>query len=127
MRLLLDTHALIWWAGEPAQLGRAARDAIDDADEVRVSAVSVYEMSLKHALGKLPGVADLLPDLRGFMVAQQFRELPLSIAHADLAGRLPLDHRDPFDRMIVAQALSEDLTLVSNEDLFDRYGVRRLW
>lgn len=97
------------------------------ASDVRVSAVSIYEMRLKDGLGKLPSARSLLADLDGYFREQGFATLDLSARHADLAGRLPLHHRDPFDRMLIAQSLLEDLPILSNEDVFDSFGVRRLW
>lgn len=127
MSLLLDTHAVIWWATDPGKLPLSTYQRIDAEPQVLVSAVSAYEMTFKLALGKLPVVARLLIDLPGYLAAQSFEPLPVTLAHAETAGRLPLHHRDPFDRLLIAQALVDDLTLVSNEALFDRYGVRRLW
>ncbi len=127
MRLLLDTHALIWFSGERDRLADTVVDTIEQAEAVFVSPASVYEMELKFALGKLPGVANLLPILPRYMRDMSFSELPLTIAHARLSGQLPLHHRDPFDRMLIAQAQIEDLMLVSNEQLFESFGVRRLW
>ena len=128
MRLLLDTHALVWWSEDHPRMGRAARAALLlDGNTVFVSAISIYEMTLKHRFGKWPEVAHLVATLDDFLASQRFATLPLDAAHAAMAGNLPPDHRDPFDRMLIAQALTEDLTLVSNETLFDRFGVRRLW
>lgn len=127
MRLLLDTHALIWWSGDREQLAADVVAEIQAADAVFVSPVSVYEMELKYQIGKLPGVAHLLPILPGYLREMGFEELPLTIRQTSLAGQLPLHHRDPFDRMLVAQSLTEDLRLVSSEVLFESYGVRRLW
>jgi PIN domain nuclease of toxin-antitoxin system len=125
---LLDTHAFLWWLAGDLGLSRNARAAIADAtDAVHVSAASVWEISTKHRLGKLPGVSAILADLAHVMREQQFRELPISIRHADAAGALPGPHRDPFDRMLIAQALIEEFDLVSNERAFDAYGVRRVW
>lgn len=127
MRLLLDTHVLIWWSGDLEQISDRTRATILDADEVLVSPVSAYEMALKHQLGRLPGVADLLSDLSGYLSAQAFSVLPIGLAHAELAGRLPVVHRDPFDRLIAAQAQIEQVALVSGDTVFDAFGVRRLW
>lgn len=127
MRLLLDTHALIWWSGDREQLSAAVVAEIEAATAVFVSPVSVYEMELKFQLGKLPGVANLLPILPSYMNEMMFQELPLTIRQASLAGQLPLRHRDPFDRMLAAQATAEVLTIVSSDDVFDSFGVRRLW
>lgn len=127
MKILLDTHALIWWSGDRERLAAEVIEDIERATSVFVSPISAYEMELKFQLGKLPGVAHLLPILTQYMREMMFHELPLTLRQTSLAGQLPLHHRDPFDRMLIAQAIAEDLTIVSNEELFDSYGVRRLW
>ncbi len=128
MALLIDTHALIWWSIEDPQLSLRASDAIrDESNEVYVSAATAWEIATKHRVGRLPDANALVFDLGGYMASQDFLELPVTISDALRAGSLPGPHRDPFDRMLIAQAISEDLVLVSNETLFDRYGVRRLW
>ena len=128
MRLLLDTHALIWWLNDDRRLLPDARAAIsDESNEILVSAVSAWEITTKHRLGKLSVADRFVADIGGALAVEGFQELPLSLADAARAGGLPSDHRDPFDRMLIAQALSNDLTLVSTEQLFERYGVRRLW
>jgi PIN domain nuclease of toxin-antitoxin system len=128
MRLLLDTHTLIWWLATHPNLSVVARDAIaDDTNEVHVSAVSAWEIATKHRIGKLPGVGFLVSDMAGVMADQGFLGLPVSVQHGLKAGDLPGPHRDPFDRMLIAQAMAENLVLLSNETIFDRYGVKRLW
>lgn len=128
MRLLLDTHALIWAAIDDPRLGRAARDAIDDLNnEVWASAASAMEIATKFRLGKLPEAALLARDFAGRIAAADYRGLPITVAHAAQAGALPIAHKDPFDRLLIAQALSEQLLLVSNERLFDGFGVARIW
>ena len=128
MRLLLDTHALIWWLRGDARLGASARSAIEDRrNEVLVSAVSAFEVTTKHRLGKLPEAEVLARDFDGERKQEGFLALDVAITHAALAGQLPGAHRDPFDRLLIAQALIEGLTLISNEVLFDGFGVRRLW
>ena len=128
MRLLLDTHALAWWFEDSVKLGRGAYAAIADPNTaVLISAVSIFEMTLKHRLGKWPEIADLLGDLDGYLRGQQFETLSLTPHHAERAGALDIPHRDPFDRMLIAQAQIEQARLVSNEALFDRLGVNRLW
>jgi PIN domain nuclease of toxin-antitoxin system len=128
VRLLLDTHALLWWFAGNLALPAPARTAIDDAgNDVLVSAASAWEIATKHRLGKLPDAAPLAADLRRFIADQGFLELAVTVAHGQLAGALTIAHKDPFDRMLVAQALLEDLVLVSNERRFDASGVRRLW
>ncbi len=128
MRLLLDTHAFLWWIVDSERLSQAARQAIADEDnEAFVSAASAWEIATKHRIGRMPGAEALALDIAGAMAAQDFGELTITVADAARAGALPGPLRDPFDRMLIAQALSRDLVLVSNESLFDRYGVRRLW
>jgi PIN domain nuclease of toxin-antitoxin system len=128
VRLLLDTHALIWWLiGDPALSGSARSCIADDDNDVFVSAASGWEIATKFRLGKLPRAAALAADVAGVLAGQGFGELPVTLRDAQLAGELPGDHRDPFDRMLVAQAILADLTLVSNEAIFDRWAVRRLW
>ncbi len=128
MRLLLDTHAFIWWLAGSDRLPRNARRAIADESNVKlVSAASAWELTTKHRLGKLPGVRAIVDDMAGAIAGEGFQELPISVEDASRAGSLPDPHRDPFDRVIVAQALAHGLVLVSIETLFDRFGVRRLW
>jgi len=126
--LLLDTHALLWWLDGDARLSQPAQAALaDPLRSVLVSAASAWEIATKHRLGKLPGATEVARDVRGCVAGQGFGELPITIADVERAGRLPGPHRDPFDRMLIAQAQGRDLALVSNEDRFDGYGVRRLW
>ena len=128
MRLLLDTHALIWFVGGNTALSGTARQAIEDPEnEIFVSAASAWEIATKNRLGKLPNLGPLANDVSAVLLRLGFAPLSISVAEGEAAGRLPGPHRDPFDRMLIAQALAEALTLVSNERLFDRYGVSRLW
>src|SRR5947209_16111524 len=128
MRVLLDTHALLWWTLEESLLSSKARNIIANFDnEVFVSAASVWEISTKFRLGRLPQAVPLAHSLRGQMRKLGFTELPISFVHAETAGLLPGPHRDPFDRMLIAQALTDGLLLVSNESVFDAYNVRRVW
>jgi PIN domain nuclease of toxin-antitoxin system len=126
--LLLDTHALLWWLAGDAALSMPARTAIEDTDNnVFVSAASAWEIATKFRLGKLPGASIAASDLAGVVAAQGFLRLPISFAHGQAAGALPGPHKDPFDRMLMAQAMLDNMVLVSNEQRFDAYGVRRLW
>lgn len=128
MQLLLDTHALLWWLVGSDRLSATARTAVGDStNTVFVSAVSSWEVATKFRLGKLPSAAVVAQDLHRHVARQGFAELPVSFAHGQRAGSLPGLHRDPFDRMLIAQAQANDLALVSNEALFDAYGVRRVW
>jgi PIN domain nuclease of toxin-antitoxin system len=127
MRLLFDTHALIWWFAGDERLSSAARKAIDESADVFVSAASAWEITTKHRLGKLPGVVAIVGDIAAATAGEGFRELPISLRHGQVAGSLPGPHRDPFDRMLIAQAISENLVLVSNEKAFRTYGATLLW
>jgi PIN domain nuclease of toxin-antitoxin system len=92
-----------------------------------VSAASAWEVSTKFRLGRLPTAVDLVGDFEGYLTREQFASLPVSVEHGMRAGLLPGTHRDPFDRMLAAQAQIEGLVLVSNDGVFDSYGVRRMW
>jgi len=128
MRLLLDTHALLWWLDGDPLLSRQAQAAIRLQDnEVLVSAATAWEICTKYRLGKLDKAADVARDVTACLAEQGFVGLPVNVRHGERAGSLEGFHKDPFDRMLIAQALVEDLVLVSRETLFDRYGVRRLW
>lgn len=125
---LLDTHALIWWFNDDPLLPPSAKAAIADPDSViHASAVSAFEIANKHRIGKLPEVSALLTDYGDLLRSQDFHELGIGTRHSLLAGSLDTPHRDPFDRMLVAQAKLENLTLISNERLFDQLGIARLW
>ena len=128
MRLLLDTHAFLWWLTDSPRLSEPARQAIaDETNEVLVSAASAWEITTKHRLGRLPNSEAVASDVKGVIARQDFDELPIIVEDAARAGALPGPHRDPFDRLLIAQALLGNLVLVSNKTLFDQYGVRRLW
>ena len=128
MRLLLDTHAFLWWVINDDRLSQTAGQAIaDDDNDVLISAASAWEITIKHRKGKLPEADPLVSDMIGAIADQDFEELAVTVDDAVRAGALPGPLRDPFDRMLIAQALSRDLVLISNESVFDRYDVRRLW
>jgi PIN domain nuclease of toxin-antitoxin system len=119
MRLLLDTHALLWWLADESLSARTREAIADPANLVAVSAASAWEISIKKALGKLAAPDDLEHQLE----AGGFEPLPISVAHAVAAGHLPRHHEDPFDRMLIAQALAEGLTIVTRDKRFDDYRV----
>lgn len=128
MRLLLDTHVLLWWLAGDRNLGSRPRAAILEAgNEVYVSAASAWEVSAKVRIGRLPGAEFLANEFRDHLIRQGFLSLDITVDHGQRAGSLGGPHRDPFDRMLIAQSLAENLVLVSNEEIFDRYGVVRLW
>lgn len=128
MRLLLDTHALIWAAYKPGMLSKTARAAIEDGgNPVYVSSVSAMEIATKYRIGKL----DISPALAEHFVQEienrGFTQLVLTCEHGQRGGNLAIPHNDPFDRLLIAQAQIEKLRLVSNERLFDDFAVPRLW
>ena len=128
MRLLLDTHTLLWWLADAPSLSAAARKLIGRSNNnVLVSAVSAWEIATKFRLGRLPGAEELTADFAGCLARERFEQLPISVEHGIRAGLLSGPHKDPFDRMLVAQSMAENLPIVSNEAVFDSYGVRRLW
>ena len=128
MRLLIDTHALIWWLGDDPSLGENARSAMAKTSNVLlVSAASAWEIATKVRVGKLPRAAELAADFQGFMLREGFTALAITIEHAIRAGLLPGPHKDPFDRMLIAQAQTENVPIVTNERVFEAYGVRRVW
>jgi PIN domain nuclease of toxin-antitoxin system len=124
VRLLLDTHAFIWAARDPARLSARAAAAIEDADnDVFVSAVSAWEIAIKRARGRLR-----FPDVdEPMLAALRIVELPIRLRHAAAIGTLPDHHRDPFDRMLLAQARADDLTIVSHDRAFTDYDAPVLW
>jgi PIN domain nuclease of toxin-antitoxin system len=128
VRLLLDTHAYYWWRADRKRLSTRARAAIEDrGNDLFVSAATVWELAIKAHNKSWESARLLLLDLEQVMSDAGAQALPISLAHAREAGSLPLVHRDPFDRMLVAQARVDEIQLVSNETLFDAYGVLRLW
>lgn len=128
VRLLLDTHAWIWWNTGNPRLGRALVDRIaGSGDAVFVSAASVWETVTKHRLGKLPDAEPFIADLEAVIDKDGFERLAITTRHAAAAASFDHPHKDPFDRLLIAQALTDGLTLVSNEALFDGFGVDRLW
>ncbi|MEA2080981.1 MAG: type II toxin-antitoxin system VapC family toxin [Pseudomonadota bacterium] len=122
-KLLLDTHAFLWWLGNDSRLGPKAREAIsDERNDVFVSAVTGWEIAIKRSIGKLSA-----PDnLDALLEDEGFSPLAITFYHGEQAGSLPPHHKDPFDRMLVAQAQAEGLTLVTRDKQFTLYGVRVL-
>jgi PIN domain nuclease of toxin-antitoxin system len=119
MRVLLDTHVLVWWARDDPRLGGAARDAIRTATHAGVSIVTAWEIAIKRAIGKLK----MLPVTGDFLDAQGFTLVPVTLEHVALSSYLPLHHKDPFDRMLVAQAYHEKLTLVTHDARLFAYPI----
>ena len=125
---MLDTHAFLWWIEGNRRLPARVRRAIgDDRNTKFVSAASAWEITTKYRIGKLPEASELAPNVADAIADEGFEELPISVQEGARAGALPELHRDPFDRILIAQAILNDLTLVSGEGLFDQYGVQRYW
>ncbi len=128
VRLLLDTHTLLWWLSDAAALPVSCRKLIaQPGNSVFVSAASAWEIATKFRLGQLSSASELVQDFAGYLDRDSFLSLPVSYEHGIRAGMLPGPHKDPFDRMLIAQAEIEKLFIVSNEKVFDQYGVRRVW
>ena len=128
MRLLLDTHTFIWWFAGNERLSASARQAIADGDnDILISAASAWEIATKYRARRLPDAEGLAKDITGHIADENFEGLPITVLDAARAGALQGPLRDPFDRMLIAQALGRNLVLISIETLFDQYGIRRLW
>ncbi|OAH14138.1 type II toxin-antitoxin system VapC family toxin [Streptomyces jeddahensis] len=122
MRLLLDTHVALWWLGDSPELSDEVKGWLDTEPEVYLSAVSPWEVAIKLSIGKLPGPSDLAERLRD----SHFKPLVITAAHGARAGQLPPHHRDPFDRMLIAQAQTEGLTIVTRDSWIPKYDVQTL-
>ncbi|HYE28584.1 MAG TPA: type II toxin-antitoxin system VapC family toxin [Allosphingosinicella sp.] len=128
MKLLLDTHALLWALDGNRRLSAAARAAIgSEGAELLISSVCAFEITTKYRIGKLPELAAIARDFPAILDQLDYSALPVSMAHAALAGTLDHPHGDPFDRLLIAQARIEGVPIVSNEALFDGFGVERVW
>jgi PIN domain nuclease of toxin-antitoxin system len=127
LNLLIDSHVLLWWWTDEGRLSRRAKDAIlDSRNRSYVSAAVTWELATKVNLGKLDA-REVISALPQWLLEEGFRRLAISTDHALRAGLLPLLHRDPFDRMLVAQAQALNSPVVSADAVFDRYGVQRIW
>jgi PIN domain nuclease of toxin-antitoxin system len=128
VRVLLDTHSLLWFAYGNPKMSNLARQTIASRDnEVFVSAASAWELTTKFRLGKLPAASKWAAEFRARLRSLGFQELAVTVEHGQRAGLLPGNHKDPFDRMLIAQAQAENLPIVSNEKIFDDYLLLRIW
>ncbi len=128
MRMLLDTQALLWFLLDDPRLSRKALDCIADPDnDILVSPASHWEIAIKISIGKYGLTEDFESFFSREIHGNGFLVLPIEIRHTAILTRLPFHHRDPFDRLIIAQALAEEVPLISSDGLFDRYGANRLW
>lgn len=125
---LLDTHTLLWWLFDDPGLSKHAKNAITSPDSrIFVSSVSGWEISIKHHIGKMPHVGHLVKELPLYIRRERFEILPISFEHAMAAGALDSKHKDPFDRMLIAQTRLEELILISNDKVFKKYKIPLLW
>ena len=127
MKYLLDTHTLLWWTAAPEMLPPGVRFLLDDsANGLLVSIVTPWELAIKTNSGKLDATSLLTAMAQGSL-ADDFSLLPAELAHVLRAGALPMHHRDPFDRLLIAQSLTLNAPILSADTIFDRYGVQRIW
>jgi PIN domain nuclease of toxin-antitoxin system len=128
IRALLDTHALVWWSTDNRRLPRAAREVVADPDNaIFASAASAWEIATKVRLGRWQEVERLVADLESLLLQSRFIGMPISVAQARLAGTLAGEHRDLFDRMLIAQARLESAVLITGDPVFRRYRVPTVW
>ena len=128
MKALMDTHTLLWWLDGDEHLSLVARRWIEtDEHRILISAASAWEIATKVRIGKLPGAQAVAANFHACVIGQGFTPLDITADHALRAGSLPGPHRDPFDRMLIAQAQAPNIPLISNEHLFDHYGIQRIW
>jgi PIN domain nuclease of toxin-antitoxin system len=128
VRYLLDTHAALWWLFDDPRLPTRARALLAERrNEMLISAASAWEIATKHRLGKLECARELVKDMTGWFRRARFTELPVTVAHAQRAGSWTQPHRDPFDRMLAAQSILEDVPLISRDQAFAAFGVALVW
>ena len=128
MRVLVDTHVYIWWVTDDSELSGAARELIaDEGNQVTVSAVTAWELATKVRFGKWPEAVELAANIDRELAADRFTQLAITMEHARVAGFLPSRHRDPFDRVLAAQAQVEVLPLLTADSVFEDFGVHVIW
>lgn len=128
MKLLLDTHAFIWWDSNPEQLSDTALDLLaDSTNELLLSVASIWEIQVKRQLGKLSLQSSLSEILTAQQTTNALSVLPINVEHVLTLDQLPAIHKDPFDRILIAQALYEDAVLVSTDSVFVSYPVQTIW
>ena len=130
MRYLLDTHTLAWAVGDPSLLSKKAYALLlNPKNDLMVSPVNIWEMSIKHRAGRWPEVAPFMDEQQyaGFTQRLRVQELPIRVPHTRLAGQFNLEHKDPFDRLLAAQALLESVPLVSKDAALDLFPITRVW
>jgi PIN domain nuclease of toxin-antitoxin system len=128
VKLLLDTHAFYWWCLDDPALSLTACNAIADSqNEKYVSAITAWEFITKFRSGKEPGFSNIAADVSGAVAAQGLTELAITMRHAEVAASLPIHHKDPMDRLLIAQAIVEDMTIVTADGIFANYAAKIMW
>lgn len=128
VRYLLDTHAFLWWSFDSADLSQAARALIaDPSNEILFSSASAWEIATKFRIGRLPEAAVLVQDIAGWVRKAGMSELPVTLSHAQRAGLFAQEHRDPFDRMLAAQGLIEQVPIIGNDAALRTFGASLVW
>ena len=128
MRLLLDTHAFIWYATDSSRLSTTARTLIDKGDnDILLSTASVWEMAIKHSINRLNFSMPFMEFIKQQIEVNRIEILEISFNHIEVVASLPLHHRDPFDRLIIAQSMAEQIPVLSVDGIFDAYAIARLW
>ena len=128
MRLLLDTHAFIWYATDSSRLSTTARSLIDNGDnDILLSTASVWEMAIKHSIGRLNFSRPFMEFIKQQIAINRIEILEISFDHIEVVASLPLHHRDPFDRLIIAQSMTEQIPILSVDAIFDAYTIARIW
>lgn len=128
MRLLLDTHAFLWWIGDAAELSKRARKAIGTSENhCLLSFASCWELAIKLSLGKLTLSGSLERFIPEHMTRNGFTHMAIEFRHIARVSTLAFHHRDPFDRLLAAQAIEEDLPIISADPIFQKYGIKRIW
>ena len=128
MRALLDTHALLWWLFDDPRLSEVAKQTVANPEtEILVSSASAWEIATKFRIGKLPEAEEAVTNFPDLLRRARFRELSVTVEHALAAGLLPGPHRDPFDRMLIAQSRVEDVPVVTTDPIFARYQTKAIW
>lgn len=128
MRLLLDTHAFIWYATDSSRLSITARTLIDNGDnDILISTASIWEMAIKHSIGRLNFSMPFMEFIKQQIALNRIEILEISFDHIEIVASLPLHHRDPFDRLIIAQSMAEQIPILSVDAIFDAYTIARIW
>ena len=128
MRLLLDTHAFIWYTTDSSEISRKGRSLIDNGEnDILLSTASVWEMAIKHSIGKLTFSMPFMEFIKQQIAFNRIDILEITFDHIEVVASLPLHHRDPFDRLIIAQSMAQQIPILSVDAIFDAYAIARVW